>query len=245
MPQTPTLHRFFAMTSRQYRLSRFKGRVIAIDGPAGSGKSTTAKILAARLGYQYLDTGAMYRAITWFAIQNGVAPSDGSRLTVLAKSVEVKFETHEDINRVFINGQDVTMEIRSPMVTQLVSEVSAHQGVRKVMVEKQRDMGARGEIVAEGRDTTTVVFPDADVKVYLDCDVATRAQRRLIDLARMGISSTLPEQTAEIERRDKYDSERKHSPLTKSRDAYFVDTTNTTIEEQVERVLSLLKTVLK
>jgi len=219
--------------------------VIAIDGPAGSGKSTSARILAARLGYQYLDTGAMYRALTWFAIQNGVAPSDGTRLAVLARSVEITFETHEDINRVSINGRDVTSEIRSPMVTELVSEVSAHQGVRQAMVEKQREIGARGEIVAEGRDTTTVVFPDADVKVYLDCNVSTRAQRRLIDMARLGVSTTLQEQIAEIERRDKHDSERKHSPLTKSRDAYFVDTTNTTIEEQVERVLALLKTVLK
>jgi cytidylate kinase len=219
--------------------------VIAIDGPAGSGKSTTARILAARLGYQYLDTGAMYRALTWFAIQNGVAPSDGARLTVLARSVEIVFETREDINRVTINGREVTDEIRSPMVTELVSEVSAHPGVRQAMVEKQREMGAQGEIVAEGRDTTTVVFPDADVKVYLDSNVTTRAQRRLIDMARLGVSTTLQEQIAEIERRDKYDSERKHSPLTKARDAYFVDTTNTTIEEQVERVLSLLKTVLK
>ena len=233
------------MDSRPYKLSKFKGRVIAIDGPAGSGKSTTAKILAARLGYQYLDTGAMYRALTWFAIQNGVAPSDGPKLAVLARSVAINFETHEDVNRVFINGQEVTSEIRTPMVTQLVSEVSAHQGVRQAMVEKQRELGAEGEIVAEGRDTTTVVFPAADVKVYLDCDVATRAQRRLIDLARMGVSTTLPELIEEISRRDKYDSERQHSPLTRSRDAYLVETTNTTIEEQVERVLALLKTVLK
>jgi cytidylate kinase len=233
------------MGSQQYKLSKFRGKVIAIDGPAGSGKSTTARIIAARLGYQYLDTGAMYRALTWFAIQNGVAPSDSARLAVLARSVAIAFETREDINRVSINGRDVTDEIRGPMVTELVSEVSAHPGVRLAMVEKQRELGAHGEIVAEGRDTTTVVFPEADVKVYLDCNVNTRAQRRLIDMARLGVSTTLSEQTAEIERRDKLDSERKHSPLTKAKDAYLVDTTNTTIEEQVERVLSLLKSVLK
>ena len=187
----------------------------------------------------------MYRALTWFAIQNGVAPSDGERLTVLARSVEIAFETREDINRVLINGRDVTDEIRGPMVTELVSEVSAHPGVRRAMVEKQRKIGARGEVVAEGRDTTTTVFPDADVKVYLDCNVTTRAQRRLIDMSRLGVSTTLQEQTAEIQRRDKLDSERKHSPLKKAKDAYLVDTSNTTIEEQLERVLALLKSVLK
>lgn len=232
------------MTAQKYNLPRFEGKVIAIDGPAGSGKSTTSKILAARLGYRYLDTGAMYRALTWFAAQNGVDPSDGDKLAVLAGSVAIEFVTHEDVNRVFINGKEVTDEIRSPMVTQHVSEVSAHLGVRQAMAQKQREMGAKGEIVAEGRDTTTVVFPDADVKVYLECNVETRAQRRLIDMARLGVSTTLEEQIAEIERRDKLDSEREHSPLRRALDAYLVDTTNATIEEQVERVLTLLKTVL-
>lgn len=233
------------MAQAQYKLSKFQGKVIAIDGPAGSGKSTTAKIIAARLGYVYLDTGAMYRALTWFASQNGVDPSDGPRLEVLAKSVLIEFETNEDVNRVKINGQDVTEVIRSQMVTQLVSEVSAHPGVRRAMVEKQRDMGKEGGIVAEGRDTTTVVFPNADVKIFLEADVKTRAQRRLIDMARLGVSTTLEDQTADIQRRDKYDSEREHSPLTKARDAYVVNTTQTTIEEQVERILAILKTVLK
>lgn len=233
------------MTTKQYKLPRFAGKVIAIDGPAGSGKSTTAKILAARLGYQYLDTGAMYRALTWFAAHNGVAPGDADKLTRLAETVAIEFDTHEDVNRVYINGQEVTEEIRTPMVTQLVSEVSAHQGVRKAMVTKQQKMGAKGEIVAEGRDTTSVVFRDADVKVYLDCDVESRAQRRLIEMARAGVSTSLEEQIAEIERRDKFDSEREHSPLHRPKDAYLVNTTNTTIEEQVELVLELLKKLLK
>ena len=233
------------MTAKQYKLPSLKGKIVALDGPAGSGKSTTAKILAARLGYRYLDTGAMYRAITWLATQNGLKTSDGNKLSVLAHSVSIEFKTEEDVNRVFINGQEVTSEIRTPTVTKLVSEVSAHPGVRKAMVEKQREMGAEGDIVAEGRDTTTVVFPDADIKVYLDCDVKTRAQRRLIDMARMGVSTSLEEQISEIERRDKYDSERQHSPLHRAKDAYVVDTTNVTIDEQVERVFYLLKTAVK
>lgn len=233
------------MTAKQYRLPSLKGKVVALDGPAGSGKSTTAKILAARLNYRYLDTGAMYRALTWFAAQHGVAPSDGKKLAVLAASVSIEFKTEEEVNRVFINGQEVTTEIRTPMVTQLVSEVSAHPGVRKAMVEKQREMGAEGDVVAEGRDTTTVVFPKADIKVYLDCDVKTRAQRRLIELARMGVATNLEEQIHEIERRDKLDSEREHSPLRRAKDAYVVDTTNVTIEEQVERVFALLKSAVK
>lgn len=233
------------MTDRPYKLSKFKGRVIAIDGPAGSGKSTTAKILAARLGYQYLDTGAMYRALTWFALQNGVAPSDGAKLGCLARSVAIEFETGEDVNRVFINGTEVTEQIRTPMVTQTVSEVAAHKEVRAAMVDKQRVLGEKGEIVAEGRDTTTTVFPEADVKVYLECSVETRAQRRLIDLVKMGVSTSLDELKKDIERRDEYDSTRKHSPLTRPKDAYLIDTTNLSIEGQVEKILELLKSVLK
>jgi cytidylate kinase len=236
---------FSAVTLKQYNLTKFRDKVIAIDGPAGSGKSTTARILAARLGYRYLDTGAMYRALTWLALHNGIAPSDGEKLRVLAENVSIEFETHEDTNKVFINGQEVTDQIRTPVVTATVSEVSAHRGVRAAMVKKQQEMGKQGSIVAEGRDTTTIVFPGADVKVYLDADVKTRAERRLIDLARMGVTTTFDELVADIERRDAYDSGRKHSPLKKARDAYVVDTTHMTIDEQIERILALLKSVMK
>jgi len=126
-----------------------------------------------------------------------------------------------------------------------VSQVSAHPGVRRAMVVKQQELGKGGNIVAEGRDTTTVVFPDADVKVYLDAAVQTRAERRLIDMARMGVSSTVDEQIADINRRDDFDSSRKHSPLTRAKDAYVIETTHKTIEEQVEAILTLLKSVLK
>jgi len=225
------------------KLSSLQGKIIALDGPAGSGKSTTARMLAARLGYRYLDTGAMYRAITYFALKRNIAPSDGDKLKVLADKLPIEFETEEDINRVIINGEDVTNEIRTPEVTRHVSEVSAHKGVRQSMVAKQREMGDKGSIVAEGRDTTTVVFPDADLKIYLDASVKERAQRRLLDMSRLGFSTNLEEQEAEIMHRDNLDSSRENSPLSRAKDAIVVDTTNLTIEGQVDHIISLIRNI--
>ncbi len=233
------------MTPTKINLPRLKGKIIAIDGPAGSGKSTTSKLLAARLGYTYLDTGAMYRALTYFALKNGIAASDGPKLAALANKLPIQFETSEEVNRVFINGEDVTAEIRTPEVTKHVSEVSAHKGVREAMVTKQKKLGKDGSIVAEGRDTTTVVFPAADIKIFLQASVKERARRRLLDLTKMGISTTVEEQEADIKRRDDHDSNRQHSPLTKAKDAYTVDTTDMTIEGQVDFIISLIRQLVK
>jgi len=219
--------------------------VIAIDGPAGSGKSTTAKLVAAKLGYQFLDTGAMYRAMTNFALTNGIAPSDSSKLERLAGSIPLKFETHEDVNRVFYNGEDVTEQIRTPEVNQHVSEVASHKGVRAAMVALQEELGKDGSIVAEGRDTTTVVFPHADLKIYLDASVEQRAQRRLLELVKNGVSTTLADQIADIKRRDDYDSGRAHSPLTRANDAIVVDTTDLTIEGQVDKIIEIFRDIFK
>lgn len=232
------------MNAYKLNLSRLKGKIIAIDGPAGSGKSTTARMLAERLGYLYLDTGAMYRALTYFALTNNVALSDGNKLTALSETLPIDLVEMEGVTEVLINGQNVTSEIRTPEVTRGVSEVSAHAGVRKAMVEKQRSIGKNGSIVAEGRDTTTVVFPKANLKVFLDASIRTRARRRLLELSHSGVSTSLDELQEEIKRRDAYDSERKHSPLVRAKDAIIVDTSDLTIEEQVEHILSLVRTHL-
>ncbi len=233
------------MENKPLNLSSLKGKVVAIDGPAGSGKSTTSKLVAARLGYMYLDTGAMYRSLTYYALKNNIAFSDEEKLAKLAHILPIKFKTSADVNRVFLNGQDVTDEIRLPEVTKNASEVAAHKGVREAMVKKQQAYGKEGSIVAEGRDTTTVVFPNADVKIYLNASVEQRAQRRLLDLMKVGIITTLQELQEEIKNRDYKDSNREHSPLTKAKDAILVDTTNMTLEGQVDYIVNIIRSILK
>ncbi len=218
-----------------------RGKVIAIDGPAGSGKSTTAKIVAERLGYTYLDTGAMYRALTYYALENKINPADEKELAEIAEQLPLEFRRKDSGNLVFLNGQDISSQIRTPEVTKNVSEISAHFLVRQAMVAKQKEFGKNGSIVAEGRDTTTVVFPDADLKIYMDASVKERAKRRLLDLSNMGIESDLSEQERDINRRDKFDSQREHSPLTIAEDAVVIDTTNLTIEKQVDRIVELFQ----
>jgi len=227
--------------SMNYKLSGLAGKIIAIDGPAGSGKSTTARLLASKIGYTFLDTGAMYRVVAWVALKKGLSVDDGKSLEMISRQVEISFEMDGEINRVFLFGKEMTDEIRTPEVTKAVSPVSVHAGVRKALVKRQREMAKNGSVVAEGRDTTSVVFPNADLKIYLDASIEERARRRLLELARKGISTTFEELKREIYDRDKRDSKRENSPLTKTADAVVINTTSLTIEAQVERIIRLVK----
>lgn len=216
--------------------------VIAIDGPAGSGKSTTARLVAKRLGLRHVDTGAMYRAVALFGLRSGISPDDGKRLGELAATMEVTFgEAAGTGQTIAVGGEDVTAAIRSPEVTAAVSAVSAHPEVRKAMVRAQRSASAVGGVVLEGRDIGTVVLPGADVKVYLVASSRIRAQRRLKDLLGQGVEATLVEVEEDIKRRDDYDSNRAMSPLRRAVGAVEVDTSNLTVEGQVDRIVDIAR----
>jgi cytidylate kinase len=215
-------------------------KIIAIDGPAASGKSTTAKLVAQKLGFLYLDTGSMYRAITLKALESGVDVDDEESLEELAKNSVITFKNLDGVNRIWLDGRDVTEDIREPRVDGNVSYPSMHKKVRRLLVQMQRKMGEENDLVAEGRDTTTVVFPHA-FKVYLDADLTERGKRRYLELREKGIETTVEEQVEEISRRDKLDSEREASPLLRDKNAVVVDTTNLTIEQQVDRVIELFR----
>ncbi|MBP8975488.1 MAG: (d)CMP kinase, partial [Bacteroidetes bacterium] len=211
------------------------------DGPAASGKSTTAKLLAKKLGYIHIDTGAMYRAITYKALQNHIDVTDEDRLAKLARSCVLSFKNEDDGQRILLDGVDVTAEIRSLEVTNNVSVVSSHPKVREVLVELQRSLALEGGVVLEGRDIGTVVLPDAEVKIFLVADVAERAKRRQRDLANAGISVDDEQIQQELIERDRKDSSRAASPLKKADDAIVIDTTNLTIDEQVEKIFNYVQ----
>jgi cytidylate kinase len=216
---------------------------IAIDGPAGAGKSTIARLVAKRLGLRYLDTGAMYRALTLAALERGVPCTDEEALLRVATSVdlEIVFDEETKGNRVYLDGQDVTDLIRRPEVNAYVSLVSSHKKVRDFIVALQKEIARRGCIVMDGRDIGTVVMPDADWKIFLHASVEERARRRLRELRRNGHDVDLQELAEQIRQRDHFDSTRAISPLRKAEDAVEVDTTHLNIEEVVARVLAIIK----
>lgn len=215
---------------------------IAIDGPASAGKSTIAKILASDLNFVYVDTGAMYRAITLAAFQAGVKPEDEAGVTALLPDLTITFEPGEPVQRVFLNGTEVTEAIRSVEVTANVSAVSAYAAVREAMTALQRDIAAKGGVVMDGRDIGTTVLPNAEVKIFLIASVAERAQRRFKENQAKGMNTTLPELEVAIEKRDYLDSHREISPLKKADDAVELDTTGLSIDGVVAAVKDIIAT---
>ncbi|CAM2987926.1 (d)CMP kinase [Limosilactobacillus mucosae] len=215
---------------------------MAIDGPASSGKSTVAKIIAKRFGYVYCDTGAMYRSVTWAALENGIDVSDTKQVIDLARRIKITFEPGQPDQRVFVDGHEVTKDIRTEKIAANVSAVAAIPEVRAQMVEQQRQIAQAGGIVMDGRDIGTTVLPEAQVKVFLVASAHERARRRYEENLQKGLATqSLDELEAAIKLRDQKDSTRKVSPLTQAKDAILIDTTSLTIDQVVDEISALIK----
>jgi cytidylate kinase len=216
--------------------------IVAIDGPAGSGKSTVAREVARRLGFTYLDSGAMYRAVTNAALEGGTHLDDGAALGALAEGLDIELRRRDDDNaQVIVDGQDVSEAIREPRVTGASSTVAAHPEVRAALLAKQRGLMASGNYVVEGRDIGTVVAPDAPVKAFLTADAGERARRRAAELERRGLSIERDEVRAAIEQRDMLDSTRSAAPLKRADDAELIDTTGLDAGEVADRIVALVE----
>lgn len=211
--------------------------IIAIDGVAASGKSTTARLVAERLGYLYLDSGALYRALTLKVMRKGIDPADQDGVAALARTTTIQLQGKGGHLRVFLDGQDVTEDIRAPEVAERIGPVAANRAVREQMVALQRAIGARGGVVAEGRDIGTVIFPNADLKFYFTACLEVRARRRQAEYAAKSVQAPLEELAAQLRRRDQDDARRAYGPLRKAPDAIEVDTTDLSIDQQVELIL--------
>jgi len=216
--------------------------IVAIDGPAGAGKSTVAKILAQRMGFLYIDTGAMYRALTLKAIQNNVNIQDTTAVVELAKNTSIDL-VHNPSGplKVSIDGADVSQKIREPRITKLVSDIARIKGVREIMLLLQRKLGQAGDVVLDGRDIGTVVFPDAERKFYIDAQFLERVNRRYKELLGSGQKITRDEIDADLRNRDTIDTTREVAPLRKAEDAIYIDTTTMSIEEVVNKVLTYIR----
>jgi cytidylate kinase len=217
-----------------------KQLVVTIDGPAGAGKSTVAKQLARRLGYRLLDTGAIYRAVALTAGRRGVAWSDAAACAELARALDIRFQWEGEINHVYLEGEDATAAIRTPEISQGASQVSAHPPVRAALLELQRRLGAGGGVVVEGRDTGTVVFPQAEAKFFLTASEDERARRRVAELQASGAAVDHAQTLRDIQERDQRDASRDVAPMRPAADAVLVDSSTQTIEQVVE---SLARTV--
>jgi cytidylate kinase len=222
---------------------RNAGLVIAIDGPSGAGKSTTARLLAERLGYIYIDTGAMYRAVGWKAKREGIDPADEEKLADLCRHTEVTIKKDNNDPRFYVDGHDVSSEIRTPEMGLMASAVSKSPAVRARLLTLQRELGRNGGVVMDGRDIGTVVFPDADVKFFLDAGPEERGRRRYLELKAKGMDVDLARITQEIRDRDRQDSMRSLAPLRRADDAVPIDSTSLDIGGVLERMLSEIEKV--
>ncbi|MFT9098169.1 (d)CMP kinase [Liquorilactobacillus sp.] len=214
---------------------------VAIDGPASAGKSTVAKLVAHKLNYIYCDTGAMYRAVTWAAIHDGIRLDDEKSLGVLLHSINIRFIPSATGQRVFVNEKEVTEEIRMPEISNNVSTVAAQVPVRKSLTDLQQEIANAGGIVMDGRDIGTTVLPDAEIKIFMVASVRERALRRYKENIEKGIQTPLEVLEQEIEERDRKDSTRTISPLSKAADAVQLDTTNLTIEQVVNKIMEIIE----
>jgi len=218
-----------------------KPLIIALDGPSGAGKGTVARAVARQLGYRHVDSGAMYRAVGWKAVKDGVALDDEAAVAALARRSRIDVTTGD----VSIDGADVTRAIRTPEIDRAATAVARLPAVRTVLVEGQRDLGAGGGIVMEGRDIGTVVFPDADVKIYLDASADERARRRAADPAHSGGSTVIADVASALSARDEIDRTRTASPLVVAADATRIDTTAKSVADVVEEVMVVIRKKLK
>ncbi len=216
--------------------------IIAVDGPAGAGKSTVAKILAKRLGFLYIDTGSMYRALTLKALENKIPISDEKQINALAGKVKLDLRNNPDGSlSVILDGRDVSLDIRQARITRFVSDVAKIKEVREVLVKMQRELGLKGDCVLDGRDIGTVVFPDAQKKFFIDALRGVRVARRFKELKGLGQDISLNEVEKDLSNRDKIDSTRQVSPLRRAEDAIYIDTTDLSIEQVVDKMLEFIK----
>lgn len=216
--------------------------IIAVDGPSGAGKSTVARILAKKLAFLYIDTGAMYRALTLKALESNVPVDDENEIFELARSTKIDLRNNADGSlTVFLDGRDVSLDIRKPRITRFVSDIAKIKEVRRILVDIQRQLGQRGDCILDGRDIGTVVFPDAEIKFFIDASAQERVNRRFKELTGLGQAVSEDDVSKDLTNRDKIDSTRQASPLRKAADAIYIDTTGLSIEEVVEKMSEYVK----
>ena len=215
--------------------------VVAIDGPAGSGKGTVTKLVGKKLGLINVDTGAMYRCVTLDCLNKNIAPEELDKIEKVLENINIEFKKEDEKELVFLNGKDVSSEIRSTMVNTNVAKFAAVKIIRDKMTPMQREMGKTTDIIMEGRDIGTVVFPDANVKIYLDCSLEEWARRRFLQNQEKGIETTYEEVLESIKERHRLETEREVAPFVQAEDAVYVDSTNLTIEEVVEKIANIIE----